>query len=73
MGGRKDIAVVKNVLLTVGREMEHKGGGSDKVSAYASLINAYCRLLGARNSRPRPKHDPYLDGDPDFHQSLMEE
>jgi hypothetical protein len=70
MAGRKDIAVVKNVLLTIGREMEDKGGGADKVSAYASLINAYCRLLGARRASSKPKHDMYRDGDPEYYNTL---
>ena len=73
MAIRKDIKTVRNAVLTIGEEIIAGGAGADKTSAYAALINSYCRLLGTRNTRLKPKQDPYVDGDPDFHQSLLEE
>jgi len=70
MPGRKDISVVKSVILAVGNELQEKGGGSEKIAAFASLINAYARLI-RNNSRQKPK--PCLDGVDPLYESLINE
>ena len=73
MAKREEVTAVRNVLLTVGREMEEKGGGSEKLKSFAALVNSYTRLLGATRPSSKSKFDPFQDGDPGFHQSLLEE
>ena len=71
MAIRKDIKTVRNAVLTIGEGIAAGGAGADKISAYAALINAYCRLLATGNRRSKPKHDPYMDGDPEFYSTLI--
>ena len=71
MPGRKDISVVKSVILAVGNELQEKGGGSEKIAAFASLINSYARLLRSNKSRLKPKH--CSDGVDPFYESLINE
>ena len=71
MAIRKDIKTVRNAVLTIGEEIIAGGAGADKTSAYAALINSYCRLLATRNTRSKPNHEPYLDGDPDYYNTLV--
>jgi hypothetical protein len=68
---RKDIKTVRNAILTIGETIIASGAGADKTSAYAALINSYCRLLLTRNRRSKPKHDPYRDGDPEYYNTLI--
>jgi len=71
MPGRKDISVVKSVILAVGNELQEKGGGSEKIAAFASLINSYARLVRSNNSRLKPKH--CSDGADPLYESIMKE
>ena len=69
----KDVKTVRDVVRIVGEGIIAQGAGADKVSAFACLVNSYSRLLLARRSSSRQKPDPYAEGDPSFHQSLLEE
>jgi len=71
MAIRKDIKTVRNAVLTIGEGIAAGGARADKISAYAALINSYSRLLGTGNRRSKPKHDPYMDGDPEFYSTLI--
>ena len=46
---------------------------SEKLPTFASLINAYSKLLGTRNTCSKPKYDPFLDGDSDYYNTLIGE
>jgi hypothetical protein len=69
---RKEIQIIKGAVLTVGKQIEENGAGADKLAAFASLVNAYSRLL-SRTTSSRKKRDPYADGDPDYHTMLSQE
>jgi hypothetical protein len=69
---RKEIRIVKGAVLTVGRQIEESGAGADKLAAFASLVNAFSRLL-SRTTSSRKKRDPFLDGDPNYCTLLSKE
>ena len=69
---RREIQIIKGAVPTVGRQIEENGAGADKLAAFASLVNAYSRLL-SRTTSSRKKRDPYVEGDPDYHTMLSQE
>ncbi|MEJ2726434.1 MAG: hypothetical protein P8175_17710 [Deltaproteobacteria bacterium] len=71
MAIRKDIKSVRGAVLAIGKQIEDKGGGAEKISSYASLVNAYVRLLGTRKTRAKAEYDPD-DGDPTYYAKLLE-
>ena len=73
MSKRREVTTLRNLLVSLGREMQEKGAGSEKQKSFAALVNSYARLLGATRPSSKPKFDPFQDGDPGFHQSLLEE